>query len=57
MIYQFQCKHCGNKEDIEIPLKDYDKVAKDLKCEVCEGDLERVFSTFGFKSFGDGYKA
>ena len=57
MIYQFRCECCGNEESIEIPMKDYDKISKDLKCEKCEGDLKRVYTSFGFKSFGDGYKS
>ncbi len=45
-IYEYLCKDCENKFE-ELVLNPDD----DIFCNLCEGHhLEKMFSTFGFKS-------
>ena len=47
MEYQFSCKKCNKTYDLEISMKDYDKLKDKQTCPECNSKLERVLSWTG----------
>jgi putative FmdB family regulatory protein len=54
--YDFSCKHCHKTFELEISIKEYDKVKDKQICPDCNSKLERVLSWEGFAiGKGDGW--
>ena len=49
MLYEFECKKCGNKFELNRRLKDNSDVAL---CPKCKDVAKKVVSKFGFKITG-----
>lgn len=61
MVYEFKCdnKECLSSHaviKVDIPIQYYEETVRDLKCDWCNEHLQRVYSSFGLRTFGDGYK-
>lgn len=62
MIYEFKCsnENCGYHKDtlsIDVSISEYDDKVGALTCPLCNAKLQRVYSSFGLKTFNDGYKS
>lgn len=56
MTYKFKCKECGNIQDIDIKMSDYDELKNKQKCEKCNSKMERVIEFEGsISGGGDGW--
>lgn len=56
MIYDFYCKNCGKRRQVEIRLADYDTEKDRQKCPKCGEKIERVIEWQGYASgSGDGW--
>ena len=56
MMYQFKCENCGKKFDVEICIKDYDRLKNRQTCPDCKGKLKRVIEWGGIATgSGDGW--
>ena len=47
MEYQFRCDKCNKTYDLEISMKDYDKLKDKQICPECNGHLQRVLEWEG----------
>ena len=50
MNYNFKCEKCGKTFDIEICMKDYDRLKNNQTCPECNGKLKRVIEWQGIAS-------
>jgi len=61
-IYNYICEDekgegCENsKASIEI-MKPMSEATREEFCPICKGPMKKIFSSFGLKTFGDGYKS
>ena len=56
MNYNFKCENCGKKIDVEICIKDYDRLKNNQICPDCKGKLKRVIEWGGIATgSGDGW--
>jgi len=49
MLYEFECKKCGNEFEENRPLKENTQSAT---CPKCNGGSKKIMSKFGFKIVG-----
>lgn len=47
MIYQFLCSKCGNEEERDIPMSEYDKEKNNQFCSKCNSQMQRVIEWEG----------
>ncbi len=52
MIYDFECKGCGEKKEISLKVSERDKIQK---CDKCQGEMVRVISACGHILKGGGW--
>ena len=54
-LYDFECSKCKNKEERDIPMKDYDKEKHNQICIKCGSKMIRIFEKWnGLVSLCDG---
>ena len=58
MIYRYKCtntkcKNLNKEVSISLPMSEY---KNPQQCNECNKDMIKVFSSFGLKTSGDGYK-
>jgi len=57
MIYEFECKNCGEKETFVLSVSDYTKYREGVSC-LCGGPVKQVFDppkVFSRLSFPKGF--
>lgn len=47
MNYKFRCEQCGQEQEKEISMKDYDKLKNNQVCSKCGGVLKRIIEWQG----------
>lgn len=47
MFYDFRCDNCGEVQEKEICIKDYDRVKNSQTCNRCGGTLKRIIEWQG----------
>lgn len=47
MKYNFKCSQCGEEQEKEISMKDYDKLKNSQTCSKCGGVLKRIIEWTG----------
>lgn len=47
MFYNFKCQNCGEVQEKEICVKDYDRLKNSQTCSKCGGTLKRVIEWQG----------
>jgi predicted nucleic acid-binding Zn ribbon protein len=50
MNYNFRCTQCGAEQEVEICIKDYDRLKNSQTCSKCGGVLKRVIEWKGIAS-------
>ena len=56
MKYLFRCVDCGEEQEKEICIKDYDRLKNNQKCKNCGGVLKRIIEWTGIASgSGEGW--
>ena len=53
MNYKFRCEQCGQEQEKEISMKDYDKLKNNQVCSKCGGVLKRIIEWQGIAT-GEG---
>ena len=59
MMYQYKCVngHCKENNVLVTVSKSMMDSSREEICEVCEKELNRVYTSPGIKTAGDGYKS
>ncbi len=47
MFYNFKCQNCGEVQEKEICVKDYDRLKNSQTCSKCGGTLKRIIEWTG----------
>ena len=56
MMYKFKCTQCGNTEEKEISIKEYDAQKDEQTCSSCSAPMKRVIEWTGIaKGEGQGW--
>jgi putative FmdB family regulatory protein len=51
-VYDFVCNNCGNTEEIEMKMSEYNP---NHKCKKCQSILSRVYNFSGISFKGTGF--